>query len=107
MGRIGIFCASETGDTAEIARLIQQRYLPAGAADVHDVDFVDAAQVDAYDGLIFGTGSMGCGDYPPALEATDGYGYGYGYGCVRSLRDNRPYRSPKWRASQSVMRRLL
>ncbi len=69
MASIGIFFASETGNTAEIARLIQQQYLPAGAADLYDLEIADAADVDAYDSLIFGTSTMGCGDYPTSLEA--------------------------------------
>jgi flavodoxin I len=69
MGRIGIFFASETGNTAEVARLMQRHFLPAGTADVHDLDLADAAQVDAYESLIVGTSSMGCGTMPSALEA--------------------------------------
>jgi flavodoxin I len=69
MPSIGIFFASETGNTAEIARLIQSRYLPSGSADVHDLEVTDAAQIAAYDRLIFGTSTMGCGEYPAALEA--------------------------------------
>ena len=69
MPSIGIFFASETGNTAEIARLIQSRHLPAGTVEVHDLEVTDAAQIAAYDRLIFGTSTMGCGDYPAALEA--------------------------------------
>ncbi len=69
MGRIGIFFASETRNTAEVARLIQQHYLPAGTADVHDLEVADAAQVDAYESLIFGTSTMGCGNFSSTLEA--------------------------------------
>lgn len=69
MTRIGIFFASETGNTAAIAQLLWWRHLPPGVADLHDIDYVDAAQMDAYDSLIIGTSTMGCGDYPTPLEA--------------------------------------
>ncbi|WP_058555136.1 flavodoxin [Thiohalocapsa sp. ML1] len=68
MASIGIFFSSENGATAEIARLIQQRCLPVGAADLHDLEVAEATQVAAYDSLIFGTSTMGYG-YPSVLEA--------------------------------------
>ncbi len=69
MARIGIFFASETGNTAEIARLIQRRHLPRGVAALHDLEEAQAADLEAYDSLIIGTSTMGCGEYPTALEA--------------------------------------
>jgi flavodoxin I len=68
MASIGIFFSSENGTTAEIARQIQQHYLPAGTADLHDLEVAEATQVAAYDSLIFGTSTMGYG-YPGVLEA--------------------------------------
>jgi flavodoxin I len=69
MPQIGIFFASETGNTAELVRLIQEDYLPAGAAAVHNLDDVDGAQMDRYDALVFATSTTNCGELPAPLEA--------------------------------------
>jgi flavodoxin I len=69
MPQIGIFFASETGSTAELARLLQQHYLPEGTAAVHDLDDVDAAQLDSYNALVFATSTTNCGELPAPLEA--------------------------------------
>lgn len=69
MSQIGIFFASETGSTAELARLIQEHYLPEGAAAVHNLDDVDGAQMDSYDALVFATSTTNCGELPAPLEA--------------------------------------
>jgi flavodoxin I len=69
MSPIGIFFASETGSTAEVARLIQQQYLPEGTSTVHDLDEADAAQMDGYEALLFATSTTGCGELPAPLEA--------------------------------------
>jgi flavodoxin I len=69
MPQIGIFFASETGSTAELARLMQERYLPEGMAAVHNLDDVDGAQMDRYDTLVFATSTTNCGELPAPLEA--------------------------------------
>lgn len=69
MTPIGIFFASENGGTGELARLIQQQYLPKGAAVVHNLDDTDAAQMNGFGALLFATSTTGCGDLPAALEA--------------------------------------
>jgi flavodoxin I len=69
MPPIGIFFASETGSTAELARELQAHYLPAGAAEVHNLDDVDAARMNGYRALVFATSTTNCGGLPAPLEA--------------------------------------
>jgi flavodoxin I len=68
MDRIGLFYASETGNTRKIAKLIQRDYFDPGVVELHPVEKATAALVDSYRALIFGTPTVADGEYPASLE---------------------------------------
>lgn len=68
MKKIGLFYASETGNTRAVAKTIQQRYFGPGLMDLHDVEDADAATIEGYAALILGTPTVGCGEIPDSME---------------------------------------
>ena len=61
MRKIGIFYASATGTTADIARRIAKA-LGVADADVHDVDDTAPDRLGDYDMIIIGSSTYGSGD---------------------------------------------
>jgi flavodoxin I len=68
MDKVGLFYASETGNTRKIAKLIQRDYFAAGIVDLHPVEQANAGLVSCYPALIFGTSTVADGAYPETLE---------------------------------------
>ena len=69
MGTIGLFYASETGNTRKIAKLIQRDHFGDGVVELHPVEQASAELVGRYRALIFGTPKVADGEYPEELEA--------------------------------------
>jgi len=61
MKKIGVFYGSSTGNTGDVAKVIQQQ-LGNDNADVFDVSEVEADELDTYKNIVFGTSTWGAGD---------------------------------------------
>ncbi|MBO4806677.1 MAG: flavodoxin FldA [Paludibacteraceae bacterium] len=59
--KIGIFYGSSTGVTEDIANRIAEK-LKVDASDVHNVYNADKSMIEAYDVLLLGSSTWGCGD---------------------------------------------
>lgn len=77
MAKIGLFFASDTGNTRKVAKMIKKQF-EEGEVELHNVKDAPADKVKAYDALIFGTPTLGDGELPdtlaeflPALESVD------------------------------------
>ncbi|RNE88659.1 flavodoxin [Marichromatium sp. AB31] len=68
MQQIGLFFATDTGTTETIAQRIQHHHFSPDTLALHPFDESDAALIDSHRALIFGTPTVGYGDYPYALE---------------------------------------
>lgn len=68
MSKIGLFYASESGNTEKIAKRIQRDHFDPGTLDIHDLQRATAESFGSYDALIIGTPTVGMGDYPDALD---------------------------------------
>jgi flavodoxin I len=66
MAKIGLFYATDTGNTRKVAKLIKRRL--EGEVDLFNVTKAKAADVQRYDALIFGTPTLGDGELPETLE---------------------------------------
>lgn len=66
MAKIGIYYGSTTGNTQELADRIAKA-LSVQSADVHDVDSA-AADFNPYDVVLFGSSTMGMGDFQDDWE---------------------------------------
>ncbi len=81
MSKIGLFFATDTGNTRKIAKRIQRDYFDEGVVEICNVEKATADLVGGYDALIFGTPTAGDGEYPatlqdflPQLDAIDFHG---------------------------------
>lgn len=68
MHKIGLFYASTTGATQEIAERIQASYFKPGRVDLYPFEDAGPEDLAAYDALIMGTSTWGNGEYPDSLE---------------------------------------
>lgn len=68
MKKIGLFYASETGNTETVATTIQQTCFQPGLVDVYDMEKATAETLAGYSALILGTPTVGCGDLPDSLD---------------------------------------
>ncbi|MBK1700307.1 flavodoxin [Thiococcus pfennigii] len=68
MRKIGLFYASDTGNTRRVAKMIQSRYFDEGIVEICDFEEVTAERMSGYDALIIGTPTVGAGEFPVALE---------------------------------------
>ncbi|MFP4279242.1 MAG: flavodoxin [Halochromatium sp.] len=69
MHKIGLFYASMTGATQEIAECIQASHFEPGCVDLFAFEDAEPEDLAAYDALIIGTSTWGDGEYPDSLEA--------------------------------------
>ncbi|MBK8184439.1 MAG: flavodoxin [Candidatus Competibacteraceae bacterium] len=77
MAKIGLFYATDTGNTRKVAKLIKKQF-DEGEVDLFNVKGARAENLAAYDALIFGTPTLGDGELPeplteflPILESVD------------------------------------
>lgn len=77
MAKIGLFYATDTGNTRKVAKLIKKQF-DEGEVDLFNVKGATAENLAAYDALIFGTPTLGDGELPeplteflPILESVD------------------------------------
>ncbi|MFD2113385.1 flavodoxin [Thiorhodococcus fuscus] len=68
MKKIGLFFATDTGNTRKIAKKIQRDHFEEGVIDICNFEKATAELIDGYEALIFGTPTLGVGEYPQALE---------------------------------------
>lgn len=68
MKKIGLFFATDTGNTRRIAKRIQREHFEEGMVDIYDFEQATAELVDRYESLILGTPTVGDGEYPEALQ---------------------------------------
>lgn len=68
MNKIGLFYASETGNTRVVAETIQERYFGPGLVESHDVEDANAESVARYGALILGTPTVGYGELPESMD---------------------------------------
>ncbi len=69
MQKIGLFYASETGNTQTVATTIQQTHFQPGMVDIYDMEQATAETIAEYSVLILGAPTVGCGDLPDALDS--------------------------------------
>ncbi len=67
MAKIGIYYGSTTGNTQDLAERLAKA-LDVASADVHDVASA-SANFSAYDVVLFGTSTMGMGDFQDDWES--------------------------------------
>jgi len=67
MKKIGLFFATETGNTRKIAKLIQRAHFEEGVVEICNIEKATAEQIDGFDALILGTPTLGDGEYPESL----------------------------------------
>lgn len=67
MGTIGLFYASETGNTRKIAKQIAREHFDPGVIDLHAVEKANAEMVAGYPALIIGTPTVADGEFPEGL----------------------------------------
>lgn len=68
MTKIGLFYATDTGNTRKVAKLIKRQFGDDGI-ELFDVAKAAAEEVQRYNALIFGTPTLGDGELPETLEA--------------------------------------
>jgi flavodoxin I len=68
MGKIGLFFATDTGNTRKIAKLIKKKHFDDGVVDICNFEKATPEMVSEYSALIIGTPTLGEGEYPEALE---------------------------------------
>lgn len=67
--KVGLFFATDTGNTRKIAKMIKRKYFAEDEIEICNVQKATAGMIDACDALIFGTPTLGDGEYPEHLEA--------------------------------------
>lgn len=77
MAKIGLFYATDTGNTRKVAKMIKKQF-DEGEVELFNVKSAQAEDLNACDALIFGTPTLGDGELPeplteflPALESAD------------------------------------
>ena len=77
MAKIGLFYATDTGNTRKVAKMIKKQF-DEGEVDLFNVKGATAENLTACDALIFGTPTLGDGELPeslieflPILESVD------------------------------------
>ena len=77
MAKIGLFYATDTGNTRKVAKLIKKQF-DEGEVDLFNVKGASADDLNGCDALIFGTPTLGDGELPeplteflPALESAE------------------------------------
>ena len=77
MAKIGLFYATDTGNTRKVAKLIKKQF-DEGEVELFNVKGATAENLTACDALIFGTPTLGDGELPeplaeflPTLESVD------------------------------------
>lgn len=77
MAKIGLFYATDTGNTRKVAKLIKKQF-EEGEVELFNVKGATAENLTACDALIFGTPTLGDGELPeplseflPILEGVD------------------------------------
>jgi flavodoxin I len=77
MAKIGLFYATDTGNTRKVAKMIKKQF-DDGEVDLFNVKGATAENLTACDALIFGTPTLGDGELPeslieflPILESVD------------------------------------
>jgi flavodoxin I len=68
MAKIGLFYATDTGNTRKVAKMIK-RHFEEGVVDLYNVEKAAAEDLQRYDALIFGTPTLGDGELPETLQA--------------------------------------
>ncbi|EXJ14112.1 flavodoxin [Imhoffiella purpurea] len=68
MSKIGLFFATDTGNTRKIAKRIKNDHFEPGVVEICNFEKATAEMIEGYDSLIFGTPTVGDGEYPAALE---------------------------------------
>ena len=66
--KIGLFYATDTGNTRTVAKLIKQQFTE-GEVKLYNVTKAGAEDLESCDALIFGTPTLGDGELPETLEA--------------------------------------
>ena len=69
MGNIGLFYASETGNTRKIAKQIAREHFDAGVIDLYPVEKANTEMVAGYPSLIIGTPTVADGELPDGLTS--------------------------------------
>ncbi|CDH46147.1 MAG: flavodoxin [Candidatus Competibacteraceae bacterium] len=77
MAKIGLFYATDTGNTRKVAKIIKKQF-DEGEVALHNVKDASAEDMAQYSALIFGTPTLGDGELPetlteflPALDGVD------------------------------------
>ncbi len=66
MANIGLFYATDTGNTRKVAKMIKRLF--DGEVDLFNVKKATAEDLQRYDALILGTPTLGDGELPETLE---------------------------------------
>lgn len=67
MAKIGLFYASETGNTRKVAKMIKRQF-DDGVIDLFNVEKASSDDLNRYEALIIGTPTLGDGELPESLE---------------------------------------
>jgi flavodoxin I len=77
MAKIGLFYATDTGNTRKVAKMIKKHF-EEGEVQLYNVTKATAEDLQQYDSIIFGTPTLGDGELPdpllefmPTLESVD------------------------------------
>lgn len=69
MAKIGLFFATDTGNTRKIAKIMKRKFFEDDEIELVNFEKATAEQIDGYSALIFGSPTLGDGEYPePLLE---------------------------------------
>ncbi|MCP5420648.1 MAG: flavodoxin [Gammaproteobacteria bacterium] len=66
MAKVGLFFATDTGNTRKVAKMIKKQF-EEGEIQLYNVTKATAEELQQYDSLIFGTPTLGDGELPDTL----------------------------------------
>jgi len=67
MAKIGLFFATDTGNTRKVAKMIKRQF-EDGEVDLLNITKATTANMQGYDAIIFGTPTLGDGELPETLD---------------------------------------